>query len=106
MAINLANRHFRRGSLALGAGRRHNAGMPIAHTTGAVATAVAVRVAVAALPLRQRTALVLRYYSDCWWPRWLVVMDFAEGTARASAASGPTASRPMSSIYADEVGIG
>lgn len=83
VAINLANRHFRRRRLVLGAARRRNAGMPEAHDDDDVATAVAVRAAVAALPVRQRTALVLRYYSDLPVAEVAVVMGCAEGTVRA-----------------------
>lgn len=44
---------------------------------------VAVRAAVRALPLRQRTALVLRYYADLPAAQVAVSMGCSEGTVRA-----------------------
>lgn len=83
VAINLANRHFRRRRVALGALRRHTASASTVHHDNDVAAAVAIRTAVAALPLRQRTALVLRYYSDLLVAEVAVAMGCAEGTVKA-----------------------
>jgi RNA polymerase sigma-70 factor (sigma-E family) len=83
VAINLANRHFRRRRVALGAVRRHASSISPVHDDGDVAAAVAVRAAVAALPLRQRTALVLRYYSDLPVAQVAAAMGCAEGTVKA-----------------------
>lgn len=82
-AINLANRHFRRQRIARAALRRHTAGTSGVHRDGDVAEAVAVRAAVAALPGRQRTALVLRYYSDLPVAEVARTMGCAEGTVKA-----------------------
>ena len=53
------------------------------------------RRALAQLPVRQRTVLVLRYYED--WPdaRIAEVMDCAPGTVRSQAARGLAALRPL-----------
>jgi RNA polymerase sigma factor (sigma-70 family) len=64
VAINLANSRFRR--LAAERRARERAKAQFVATEGAadVADAMAIRSAVSRLPVRQRTALVLRYYAD------------------------------------------
>jgi RNA polymerase sigma-70 factor (ECF subfamily) len=64
VALNLANSHFRRRKVARRAGLRLLAAAPASHLDADGADAVAVRRAVAALPERQKTALVLRYFLD------------------------------------------
>lgn len=92
VAINLANSHFRRavlerrvrGELAA-PGRR----APDLDDT----SAIAVRVAVAALPRRQRTAVVLRYFLDLPVRDVADVMGCREGTVRALTSQAITALR-------------
>ena len=79
-AINLANSHFRR----LAAERRARA--RLAHTADAyepdVATVVTVRRLVAALPRREKTALILRYYLDLSVRETADLMGCPEGTVK------------------------
>jgi RNA polymerase sigma-70 factor (sigma-E family) len=63
VALNLARSHFRHRAVV----RRHSAQVATTEAGDApldTATVIAVRQAVAALPVRQRTALVLRYFAD------------------------------------------
>lgn len=82
VAMNLASSHYRRrkaerSAVARFGGRQVEDGVPDAAGT------VAVRRAVAALPLRQRTALVLRYYSDLSVQETAEAMGCAPGTVKA-----------------------
>jgi RNA polymerase sigma factor (sigma-70 family) len=63
VAINLANSRFRRLTAERRAQRRSEA-WPATVDPGDPADAIAVRQAVARLPVRQKTALLLRYYAD------------------------------------------
>lgn len=72
VAMNLANSHFRRWKLERRARARAVDQAPTVDQQPDSAAAVTVRRAVAALPSRQRTAVVLRYFLD--WP----VADVAE----------------------------
>jgi len=53
------------------------------------------RRALAQLPVRQRTVLVLRYYEDLPDARIAQLMDCAPGTVRSQAARGLAALRPL-----------
>ena len=53
------------------------------------------RRALAQLPVRQRTVLVLRYYEDLPDARIAELMDCAPGTVRSQAARGLAALRPL-----------
>ncbi len=64
VAINLANSHFRRRRAERRASDRLRASGPPATDDRDHAWGLVVRQAVAALPQRQRTALILRYYLD------------------------------------------
>ena len=64
VAVNLGNSHFRRRRSAGLARQRLQSAAPAAHIDADGADVVAVRRAVAALPDRQKTALVLRYFLD------------------------------------------
>jgi RNA polymerase sigma-70 factor (sigma-E family) len=83
VALNLANSSFRRRM----AGRRAVARLDAMPTTTAVEAntdmAIALRAAVAALPERQRTALVLRYYADLTPPEVAEIMGCKPGTVWA-----------------------
>ena len=63
VAVNLAHSHFRRRRVADRYDARHRASQPM-DSLGEVATALALRVAIARLPHRQQVALVARYYLD------------------------------------------
>jgi len=64
VAMNLANSHWRRRAAEKRSRERMDAGEGTVHMDVDVATALAVRAAVAALPKRQRAALILRYFED------------------------------------------
>lgn len=83
VALNLTTSWFRR----RGAERRAYARLGLrrdpSETTPDQADRVAVRAAVAALPERQRSALVLRYYADLSVADAAVVLGCAEGTVKS-----------------------
>jgi RNA polymerase sigma-70 factor (sigma-E family) len=62
VAMNLANSHFRRRGAERRANARHGDDARDGYSDRDVASAVAVRQAVAGLPPKQRTAIALRYY--------------------------------------------
>jgi RNA polymerase sigma-70 factor (ECF subfamily) len=64
VAINLVNSRFRRLAVERRARSRGVGALAESHVDPDGADTVAVRAAVAALPIRQRTALVLRYFAD------------------------------------------
>lgn len=82
VAINLANSWFRRRAAEWRANRRHGLGDPVAHDP-TVADRLAVRRAVASLPKRQRTALVLRYYAGLSARDTAEIIDCAPATVRS-----------------------
>lgn len=88
VAINLANSHFRRRAAEKRA-RERLAARPAAEA-GAIDTALAlsVRQAVAALPPRQRTALLLHYFCDLPFARVAELMDAPEPTVKSLARRG------------------
>lgn len=81
VAINLANSWFRRRFAERRAHARHGAPSTVAHDDAA--DVIAVRAAVAALPRRQRTALVLRYFADLPAAEVAAQMGCAEPTVRS-----------------------
>lgn len=84
VAINLANSHYRRRSAERRAHQRmaSQALIPPAEET---ATSLAVRQAIAQLPRRKRTALVLRYFVDMPFSEIARVMDAPEATVKSLA---------------------
>ncbi|MGH7857518.1 MAG: sigma-70 family RNA polymerase sigma factor, partial [Candidatus Binatia bacterium] len=83
VAFNLANSAFRRRRLERRSSSLLGARAETAHHDTDAGSDVAVRSAVAALPKRQKTALVLRYYADLSVGDVAEVMGCAEGTVRA-----------------------
>jgi RNA polymerase sigma factor (sigma-70 family) len=83
VAINLANSYFRRAAAESRAKRRLQ-GEERARTVSSLdpATALDIRKAVASLPRRQRTALILRYYVDLPVSEVAEAMDCPEGTVK------------------------
>ena len=80
VAINLARSHYRHRAVA----RRHAPALAATHTTddADTASAIAVREAVARLPVRPRTALVLRYFADLSVAETAEAMRCPEGTVK------------------------
>ena len=81
VAVNLANSHFRR----LSAGRRAHQRLRLERPpdrTPNPTDGVAVRQALQALPLRQRSAIVLRYYADLSIRDIAATLSCPEGTVK------------------------
>jgi RNA polymerase sigma factor (sigma-70 family) len=82
VGMNLANSYFRRKRAERRAQQRNDAGP--AHDAD-VAAVLAIRTAVAQLPKRKRTVLVLRYYLDLPFAEVARVMDAPESTVKSIA---------------------
>jgi RNA polymerase sigma factor (sigma-70 family) len=80
VAINLANSAYRRRRAERRARQRHG---PAHHAVDVdTAAALAVRECVAALPRRQRAALVLRHYGGCSIAETAALLDVSEGAVK------------------------
>ncbi len=97
VALNLASSRWRRLSAERRATVRHGADPDRAQDVDTAAT-VAVRSAVAALPPRQKQALVLRYYADLSVADVADAMDCPVGTAKSLLSRATAALR-------DEAGL-
>jgi RNA polymerase sigma-70 factor (sigma-E family) len=93
VALNQARSWGRRRSAERRARARHDARPVEVRDTTDTSDRLAVRAAVTALPARQRTALVLRYYADLPAAEVAAVMGCAEGTVRALTHQAITALR-------------
>lgn len=83
VAINLANSYFRRAAVEIRAKRRLQAApLPSGGPGFDRAAVMDIRSAVASLPRRQRTALILRYYVDLPVREVALVMECPEGTVK------------------------
>ncbi|HEY7874911.1 MAG TPA: SigE family RNA polymerase sigma factor [Actinomycetota bacterium] len=82
VAMNLANSHFRRKRAER---RAHQSGRPIPDGGEDPAAILAIRAAVAQLPRRKRTVLVLRYYLDLPFAQVAQLMDAPESTVKSLA---------------------
>lgn len=82
VAINLAHSHFRRHRVSLRVRPRMEIDRYPGPAEADAVNNVVVRAAVAALPTRQRTALVLRYYADLSVSQVAEVMGCPEGTVK------------------------
>lgn len=83
VAINLANSYFRRASAEARAKRRLQDEQNARKDSSLdPVVALDIRKAVASLPRRQRTALILRYYVDLSVREVAEVMDCPEGTVK------------------------
>lgn len=85
--VNLSNSHFRRARLE----RRHLRGEvrgPMAVELPGVEERDELRTALVALPVRQRTAIVLRYYEDLSERETADIMGISSGAVRSLVARG------------------
>lgn len=99
VGINLANSHFRRRA----AERRATARLdPPAATTRDDDAAIALRDALAALPPRQRTALVLRFYADMSFAEIAHHMGATESTVKSLVRRGVGALRDRHGLVENE----
>lgn len=88
VAINLANSHFRRRAAERRARQRLEVlVLPVGQDPDE-ASAIAVRAAVAALPRRQRAAIVLHYFCDLPFAEVAEVMGAPEATVKSLARRG------------------
>jgi RNA polymerase sigma factor (sigma-70 family) len=101
VALNLARSHFRHRGVA----RRHAHRLALAVQANDpdTATAVAVRRAVSLLPLRQRTALVLRYFADLSVAETAEAMRCPPGTVKTLTRQAILALRTMGLIGDTEI---
>lgn len=86
VGINLSNSSFRRAAARRRAQRRLSAGTPTEHRDADPGDAVAVRQALAALPTRKRTAVVLRYYLGHSVAETAELMGVPQGTVKSLVA--------------------
>ena len=82
VAINAANSYWRRLRAGHRAQARLESGAALQHEDPDSASDLALRHAVAGLPERQRTALVLRYFAEMSVPETASVMDVSEQAVR------------------------
>jgi RNA polymerase sigma factor (sigma-70 family) len=85
VAINLANSQFRRRAAERRARQRLEAFARQREHTPDETSAITIRAAVAALPRRQRTALVLRYFCDLPFAEVARLMESPEPTVKSLA---------------------
>jgi RNA polymerase sigma-70 factor (ECF subfamily) len=93
VAINLANSTFTRRRLERAATERLDADRGVHDDTYDVPEKLTVRAALASIPVRQRTAVVLRYFADLSIAEVAVVMKVQEGTVKALTHQGVAALR-------------
>lgn len=98
VAINLANSWIRRRGVERRAVTRLISMSEPTHTDPDQADAIAVRRAVAALPRRQRTALVLRYYADLPVNDVAKLMKITPGTVKSQTSQAVTALRKQLAV--------
>jgi RNA polymerase sigma-70 factor (sigma-E family) len=83
VAMNLSSSHFRRRKAERTATLRFGGRRQLDADAAEAADVLAVRRAVSGLPLRQRTAVVLRYYSDLSVEQTAEVMGCRPGTVKS-----------------------
>jgi len=102
VALNLVRSRWRR----LAAERRARARIAsrghVDHHEPDLAEALAVRAAVAALPSRQRTALVLRYWSDLGVDEVAALMGCSPGTVKSSTSRAIASLRHSAGLLPEE----
>lgn len=100
VAINLANSHFRRVSAESRAKRRLQEDQRAYGDPGLDrAAAMDIRSAVASLPRRQRTALILRYYVDLSVRDVAEAMECPEGTVKTLTSKAIASLRQSLSLH-------
>jgi RNA polymerase sigma-70 factor (sigma-E family) len=102
VGVNLANSWLRRRIAERRARARLDARATDAHLDPDPADAVTIRRAVAALPRRQRTALVLRYYADLPVAEVAALMGCAPGTVKSLTSKALTALRRIEGMQVAE----
>jgi RNA polymerase sigma-70 factor (sigma-E family) len=93
--VNLANAHFRRRKVERRYAERQARLGPSTAEAPDVPTREALRAALLALPVRHRTAIVLRYYEDLSEADAAQIMRCRPGTVRSLVSRGMERLRPM-----------
>jgi RNA polymerase sigma-70 factor (sigma-E family) len=97
VALNLARSHFRHRAVVRRVDRRLDAAAAVVEDPDR-ATVIAIRDAIARLPIRQRTALVLRYYADLSVAETAETMQCPQGTVKTLTREAIRALRTMGLI--------
>lgn len=93
--VNLANSHFRRKKVEQRYVEREG-GVPRAHVEGSdLDIREAARAALLTLPVRQRTAIVLRFYEDLSEAQTAELMGCRPGTVKSLTSRGMDRLRPL-----------
>nr|MBA2600298.1 sigma-70 family RNA polymerase sigma factor [Actinomycetota bacterium] len=103
VAINLTNSHFRRKAAERRVRRRLEGRGSGFLSEQDDASIISIRKVVAALPTRQRTAVVLRFYLDLSVSQTADLMDCAQGTVKALTHKGIAALRARPEFQEDEL---
>ena len=93
--VNLANSHFRRRKVERRYQEREASMLGPTRQDRDVPTREAARTALLALPMRQRTAIVLRFYVDLSEAQTADVMGCRRGTVKALVSQGLDKLRPL-----------
>jgi RNA polymerase sigma-70 factor (ECF subfamily) len=101
VALNLARSHYRHRSVAQR--QRARLASPTDAHDPDTATVLAVRDAVSQLPVRQRTALVLRYFADLSVAETAAAMQCPQGTVKTLTREAIAALRTMGLITEAEI---
>jgi len=101
VALNLARSHFRHRAVVRRVDSRLEAGAQADDPDRA--TVIAVRNAVAQLPIRQRTALVLRYFADLSVAETAETMQCPQGTVKTLTREAIRALRTMGLVTDPEI---
>ena len=101
VALNLSSSYFRRRTAERRARDRYSS-RQVEEAPPDHATAVAVRSAVAKLPPRQRTALVLRFYSDLSVEQAAEAMSCAPGTVKSLTSQALASLRSSTGLTSPE----
>jgi RNA polymerase sigma-70 factor, ECF subfamily len=107
VAINLANSYFRRRGAEHRAVNRHGGVPDPTDDVAASADKLAVRQALTQLPPRQRTAVVLRFYSGMTVPEIATAMELSDGTVKSHLHRGLAGLRQhldLKSMTAETIG--
>jgi RNA polymerase sigma-70 factor (sigma-E family) len=93
--VNLANSHFRRRMIERRYEEREASMLALPRHDPDIPTRVAARAALLELPVRQRTAIVLRFYVDLSEGQTAELMGCRTGTVKALVSQGMDKLRPL-----------
>ena len=99
--VNLANSHFRRRKIERRYQERESSMLRTTSQDPDIPSKEAARAALLQLPLRQRTALVLRFYADLSEGQTAEAMGCRRGTVKALVSQGLGKLRPLMAMAGD-----